>query len=129
MSFMFSGCSSLKELNFSNFNTNNVTDMSCMFCECSSLIDINLYSFNTNNVTNMSYMFYGCLSLKNINLDNFNTIKVKNMICMFDQCEDELKSKIRKKNKIFNEDAFRFSYFKKSFEPNFFLIKSSSSSS
>ena len=73
MSFMFSGCSSLKELNFSNFNTNNVTDMSCMFCECSSLIDINLYSFNTNNVTNMSYMFYGCLSLKNINLDNFNS--------------------------------------------------------
>ena len=120
MSFMFSGCSSLKELNFSNFNTNNVTDMSCMFCECSSLIDINLYSFNTNNVTNMSYMFYGCLSLKNINLDNFNTIKVKNMICMFDQCEDELKSKIRKKYKIFNEDAFRFSYFRKSFEPNFF---------
>ena len=129
MSFMFSGCSSLKEINFSNFNTNNVTDMSCMFCECSSLIDINLYSFNTNNVTNMSYMFYGCLSLKNINLDNFNTIKVKNMICMFDQCEDELKSKIRKKYKIFNEDAFRFSYFRKSFEPNFFLIKSSSSSS
>ena len=73
MSFMFSGCSSLKESNFSNFNTNNVTDMSCMFCECSSLIDINLYSFNTNNVTNMSYMFYGCLSLKNINLDNFNS--------------------------------------------------------
>ena len=32
---MFSGCSSLKELNLSNFNTNNVTDMTDMFYECS----------------------------------------------------------------------------------------------
>ena len=32
---MFSGCSSLKELNLSNFNTNNVTDMSYMFYGCS----------------------------------------------------------------------------------------------
>ena len=31
MSYMFSRCSSLKELNLSNFNTNNVTDMIFMF--------------------------------------------------------------------------------------------------
>ena len=34
MSYMFRGCSSLKELNLSNFNTNNVTDMNCMFYGC-----------------------------------------------------------------------------------------------
>ena len=28
---MFDGCSSLKELNLNNFNTNNVTDISDMF--------------------------------------------------------------------------------------------------
>ena len=28
MSWMFDGCSSLKELNLNNFNTNNATDMS-----------------------------------------------------------------------------------------------------
>ena len=33
---MFSGCSSLKELNLNNFNTNNVTNMSCMFNGCSN---------------------------------------------------------------------------------------------
>ena len=34
MSGMFYGCSSLKELNLINFNTNNVTDMSWMFSGC-----------------------------------------------------------------------------------------------
>ena len=57
---MFYGCSSLKELNINNFNTNNVNDMSCMFCECSSLKELNFNNFNTNNVTDMSYMFYEC---------------------------------------------------------------------
>ena len=32
---MFSGCSSLKKLNISNFNTNNVTNMRAMFWGCS----------------------------------------------------------------------------------------------
>ena len=57
---MFCGCSSLKELNLSNFNTNNVTNMFVMFLDCSSLKELNLSNFNTNNVTNMSGMFSGC---------------------------------------------------------------------
>ena len=32
---MFFNCSSLKELNLNNFNTNNVTDMNGMFYACS----------------------------------------------------------------------------------------------
>ena len=32
---MFYECSALKELNLNNFNTNNVTNMSCMFFRCS----------------------------------------------------------------------------------------------
>ena len=35
MGGMFDGCSSLKELNLSNFNTNNVIDMRGMFIGCS----------------------------------------------------------------------------------------------
>ena len=31
---MFYGCSSLKELNLNNFNTNNVIDMNDMFFGC-----------------------------------------------------------------------------------------------
>ena len=37
---MFSGCSSLKELNLSNFNTNNVNDMYRMFYGCSNNLKI-----------------------------------------------------------------------------------------
>ena len=54
---MFSGCSSLKEINLNNFNTNNVTNMSYMFYGCSSLKELNLNNFNTYNVTNMGHMF------------------------------------------------------------------------
>ena len=60
MKWMFSGCSSLKELKLTNFNNNNVTDMSSMFSNCSSLKELNLTNFNTNNVTDMRWMLRGC---------------------------------------------------------------------
>ena len=60
MSGMFFECSSLKIINFINFNTENVIDMSCMFCLCSSLNDLNLDYFNFNNVISMRSMFFGC---------------------------------------------------------------------
>ena len=60
--------SSFKEINLSNFNTDNVTDMSLMFYNCSSLKELNLSKFNTNKVTDMYCMFNGCKSLKELNL-------------------------------------------------------------
>ena len=65
---MLKECSSLTNINLSNFNTNNVTDMSGMFSGCKSLTNINLSNFNTNNVTNMICMFSGCSSLRNENI-------------------------------------------------------------
>ena len=44
MSDMFSGCSSLKELNLNNFNTNNVTNMRYMFSKCSDELKLKLKS-------------------------------------------------------------------------------------
>ena len=75
---MFFQCSSLKELNLSNFNTYNVTDMSYMFYYCSSLKELNLSNFNTINVTDMSLMFCECSSLNELNISNFNTNNVIN---------------------------------------------------
>ena len=46
MSYMFYGCSSLKELNLSNFNTNNVRYMSNMFYGCSGEL---IKKINFNN--------------------------------------------------------------------------------
>ena len=37
-----------------------------MFYDCKSLINIDLSNFNTQNVTNMKNMFYKCKSLTNI---------------------------------------------------------------
>ena len=86
MNSMFYGCSSLTHLNLSNFNTENVTDIGCMFDGCSSLTNLNLSDFNTEKVTNMSGMFHGCSSLTNLNLSNFNTENVTTMNGMFYGC-------------------------------------------
>ena len=44
MCYMFYRCSSLKELNLNNFNTNNVTNMSGMFSKCSEELKLKLKS-------------------------------------------------------------------------------------
>ena len=80
MSYMFYGCSSLEELNLSNFNTNNVIDMCDMFCGCSSLKELNLSTFNIKNVTNMCEMF--------------------------SKCSNEIKMKVNSQIKNINEEAF-----------------------
>ena len=77
-----------------------------MFYRCSSLKELNLSNFNTNNVTYMYLMFYGCSSLKELNLSNFNTNNVTNMIGMFDRCSVEFKLKIRSQYKNFPKQAF-----------------------
>ena len=46
MDGMFWECSSLNELNLSNFNTNNVTDMNYMFSKCSEQLKIKMKSLN-----------------------------------------------------------------------------------
>ena len=56
-------CSSLKELNLSNFNTNKVTNMGGMCIRCLLLKKLNIPNFNTNNVIDMCKMFYSCSSL------------------------------------------------------------------
>ena len=64
MGSMFSECKSLTNLNLSNFNTQNVTNMGSMLSECKSLTNLNLSNFNAQNVTYIRFMFYGCESLK-----------------------------------------------------------------
>ena len=87
-SWMFSNCQSLTNLDLSNFNTSNVTNMYHMFGNCSSLTTLDVSSFDTSNVTNMGYMFYNCSSLTNLNLSNFNTSNVTNMGYMFSSCSE-----------------------------------------
>ena len=96
----FSGWNSLTNIDLSNFNTQNVNNMSYMFSRCYSLTNIDLSNFNTQNVTNMNYMFYYCELLENINISNFNTeyAKVTNYE-MFTLCKSLKKENIITKDK------------------------------
>ena len=77
MGFMFSGCSSLKTLNLSNFYTWNVTMMSSMFGGCSSLTELDLTKMDTKAVTQAYGMFSGATSLTKLRLgQNFTFDKL-----------------------------------------------------
>ena len=83
MGFMFDGCSALKSLNLSKFNTAKVTSMKNMFNNCSALKSLNLSGFNTAKVTDMNSMFRSCSALESLDLSMFNTASVGSMPSMF----------------------------------------------
>ena len=85
--FMFFKCKSLTRLDFSNFNTSNITNMRGMFYYCESLTQLDLNNFNTSHVTNMHEMFSGCESLIQLDLSSFDISNVTNMSDMFFYCE------------------------------------------
>ena len=83
MSYIFSGCTSLTEIDVSNWNTHNVQDMSAIFMSCTSLTGIDVSNWNTDNVRKISFMFMGCTSLTEIDVSNWNTDNVQNISYMF----------------------------------------------
>ena len=94
MEGMFYDCRSLTELDLTNFDTSNVTDMSYMFA--GSMFASNAYmsltkvvfgeKFDTSNVTSMAQMFSYCRYLNNLDISSFNTNKVTLMSQMFYGC-------------------------------------------
>ena len=84
MSYMFYDMFYLTTLDLSNFDTSKVTDMSCMFHRLFDLTTLNLSNFDTSNVTNMRDMFSIMNKLTTLNLSNFDTSKVTDMGYMFE---------------------------------------------
>ena len=83
MDSMFYDMSNLTMLDLSSFNTSKVTDMSGMFAGLLNLTTLNVSHFDTSNVTNMDAMFYGMSSLTALNVSHFDTSNVTNMDAMF----------------------------------------------
>ena len=107
MSYMFSSCYSLEEIDLSNFNTNNVTTMRCMFYKCKSLKEINLSSFNINSKIDLRLMFYQCSSLEELTFPSFNPDKEKYYKdYIFSECSDEFINKIKSKYENIDDKAF-----------------------
>ena len=68
---LFYGLENLREIDLSNVNTSNVTDMNGMFYGCSSLTSLDLSSFDISNISTGN-MFYNCSSLRTIYAGNWN---------------------------------------------------------
>ena len=111
---LFYGCSSLTQVDVSNWNTNNVKDMQYLFCGCSSLQSVgdlsnwdvskvnymqrmfydcknlqsvgDLSNWDVSNVWRIDSMFCGCYSLQTLDVSNWNTSKVTNMSQVFSDC-------------------------------------------
>ena len=86
MCYMFCGCSSLTNLDLSNFKTDKVRDMSGTFTHCSSLTSLDVSNFKTDNVQFMDYLFYGCSGLTSLDVSGFKTDNVTDMFGLFGEC-------------------------------------------
>jgi hypothetical protein len=86
---LFYECSIIKYIDFLEFDSSIITNMSHMFDGCSNLIEVkNLYPIN---VQDMSYSFYYCRSLKKFNLnlsEDMNITQVTNIERMFCNCDN-----------------------------------------
>lgn len=95
-SYLFPGRSAISmnigEINFDEFDTSNVVDMSYMFSGYNKRVSVspitqtplNLTRFNTSKVKTMREMFYES-GIENIDLSNFNTENVEDVSGMFAQ--------------------------------------------
>ena len=106
MTRMFSKCTSLQNIDLSNFDTSSAIKMNFMFFECKKLEELDLSNFNTNSVKDMRAMFYECYSLKELNLFNFNINRVSDIRGMFSGCSEQFQNKIKAKYKNIKEEAF-----------------------
>ena len=81
-SYWFGDMINLKNLDLSNLDTSNVTNMNSMFKNMISLESIDLSNMNTSKVEYMTFMFSGLDSITNLDISNFdlgNTISMKGM--------------------------------------------------
>ena len=74
-------CRNLKSINFSNLNSENVTNKGCMFASCYNLKHVDFSSFNIKKVTKMYSMFFNC-GLENIDISSFHSDKSINTFNM-----------------------------------------------
>ena len=83
---MFYGIEDLLTVDFSNFDSSQVSDTRGMFYGCKNLKSINFQNFDTSSVKNMEYMFESCNALISLDLSSFDTSKVTSMKNMFKSC-------------------------------------------
>ena len=79
MHYMFLDCHSLKKIEMSNIKANKVNDAGFLFGNCYQIESINLANFDLNNNAQFHYMFDNCQSLISLNFPNFNKKNIENI--------------------------------------------------
>ena len=86
MADMFYNCTSLTQLDLSNWDTSSVTNISGVFANCSQLTQLDASNWDTSSVRSVYNMFYNCSSLTHLDASNWDTSKVEDMDSMFNGC-------------------------------------------
>ena len=86
LSYVFHNCSSLTQLDLSNWDTGKIQYMIATFSGCTNLTGINCSTWNTNKVYNMQQAFLNCNSLETIPVRDWDTRNVMYMDKAFADC-------------------------------------------
>lgn len=76
----------INRIDFTGWDTSNVTTMKEMFLNCRDLNELDLSMFDTSKVTDMSKMFYNCENLWEVDVSSFDVSNVEDMRKMFMKC-------------------------------------------
>lgn len=95
----------VEKIEFINYDTSNIVDMSIMFNGCFKLKELDLSCFDTRKVVNMSGMFKYCISLTRLDLSNFVINNTRLFYDMFAKCE---KLKYIKCRKAFKDWSLKY---------------------
>lgn len=110
---MFSGCSKLKSLDTSKWDTKNVTNMYALFGNDFQLGDIDVSNWNVSKVTNMELMFTSCYNIHNLNMTNWSLNSNVNITKMFYSVKQSPLLLLTNDEKLLNYDydyAWRIPY-------------------
>jgi surface protein len=84
---MFYSKEELREIDFSNFCTDNVEIMTDMFHACMKLRSLDLSGFNVSKVRMMDSLFRKCINLRYLDISTWNTENCSYYDFMFQRCE------------------------------------------
>lgn len=85
--YAFLGCHMLKELDISGWKAaEKIDSMSGAFGSCSSLQELDFSNFTPSVATDISNMMEGCTSLKSVDLSGFANTKINECYQMFNDC-------------------------------------------
>ena len=110
MEYMFCNCHSLTSIDFGS-NNYEVNSIAYAFHGCSNLNEIDFTNFDVRDVTDMRSLFYGCKALTSLNLRTFRTTKCLLFDDMFAECNDMNVSIYRANNAKLVESAPEYIHF------------------